>query len=95
METIINTLFPILCSSLCGYMAAQWRRVKRHSENVEQAVVMLLRERMHDIYEKYKTSGQISTFEAGRFNDLFDVYAAMGGNGQAKIWKNEINQGVR
>lgn len=94
MEILINTLLPIVCSSLCGYMAAQFKRIKRHNENIEQAVVMLLRERMHDIYEKYKTSGQISTFEAGRFNDLFIVYESMGGNGQAKIWKNEINQGV-
>lgn len=94
MEILINTLFPIVCSSLCGYMAAQFKRIKRHNENIEQAVVMLLRERMHDIYEKYKTSGQIYTFEAGRFNDLFTVYESMGGNGQVKIWKNEINQGV-
>ena len=68
-------------------------RIKKEREMREansKGTMLLLRVKLIEYHEKYMKRGSIPTYAYDNFNEMYDAYHALGGNGMVTKMKNEI-----
>lgn len=91
MEIIIAVI-PCICTALCSYLV-WWlkRRFERHS-NIDKILIILMRTHLRELYKLYTSDEFITPDEFAEFQELYDLYHEMGGNGTATKMMDEIKK---
>ena len=69
------------------------KRIRKEREMREansKGTMLLLRVKLIEYHEKYMKRGSIPTYAYDNFNEMYDAYHALGGNGMVTKMKNEI-----
>lgn len=65
---------------------------KRLRENNSKGTMLLLRVQLIEYHDKYMELGEIPSYAYDNFNEMYDVYHNLGGNGMVTKMKQEIEE---
>ena len=60
--------------------------------NNDKAMMLLLRGQLSAFHTKFMSKGNISDEDLGSFEEMYEVYHSLGGNGIGTVWKNDLEK---
>lgn len=90
MENYISVVLPIICSgvSTIGVWLIQ-ERYKR-KDGHREALRVLMRKELRDIHDAASAAHGVTEDQMTDFNEIYEAYHKLGGNGRATIWKHDL-----
>lgn len=92
MSEIITTVVSVVVTSFCGYLV-WW--LQKHSDNKDaerEGIKLLLRSVLKEYYNEYKDRGKLSSEDFAEYEEMYNAYHNLGGNGTATKWFDKIKQ---
>lgn len=77
---------------LFGYIVWLLKRQNRERSANSKANMLLLRVHLIECHDKYMAVGEIPSYVYQNFNDMYDAYKALGGNGMITKMHEEIEE---
>ena len=88
---ILSQIVSIIIAALCGWLGAQFSRLRRRDEALYCGMKVLLRSTIADAYEHYVTDQKPLSLERKReIDEAYEAYASLGGNSTGKQMYEEI-----
>ena len=87
MQTYIIAL-PIVL----GYIVWVLQRQKKDKDANSRGTMLLLRVQLIEYHEKYMTQGCIPSYAYENFEEMYDAYRELGGNGMIVKMHEEIHE---
>lgn len=92
-ELIVTHVFEIIViitNSMIGYLI--WYMQKRFGDKSahKRAITVMLRHELKDIYNHCKKDGHVTQDDLEEFEDIYNIYHDLGGNGIATKWHNNM-----
>ena len=81
---------PIILTSLMGYIVWLLKRQKNDRDANSRGTMLLLRVQLIEYHDKYMKLGEIPSYAYQNFQEMYDAYHQLGGNGMVTNMKNEI-----
>lgn len=90
MVGIISSGVSIFMTAVAGYLTwlAQQTYKKKQADN--KALMILMRRELRELHDKYMAEGEISPYSLGEFEEIYQIYHDLGGNGTGTVWKNDV-----
>ena len=83
---------PIILTSLMGYIVWLLKRQKNDRDANSRGTMLLLRVQLIEYHDKYTKLGEIPSYAYQNFQEMYDAYHQLGGNGMVTKMKNEIEE---
>ena len=83
---------PIILTSLMGYIVWLLKRQKNDRDANSRGTMLLLRVQLIVYHDKYMKLGEIPSYAYQNFQEMYDAYHQLGGNGMVTKMKNEIEE---
>lgn len=91
MQTYTIAL-PIVLTSLFGYIAWLLKQQKKDRDANSKGTMLLLRVQLIEYHDKYVAVGEIPSYAYDNFNEMYEAYHALGGNGMITKMHEEIEK---
>ena len=91
MQTYLVAL-PIILTALMGYIVWLLKKQKRDRDANSKGTMLLLRVQLIEYHDKYMRLGEIPSYAYENFNEMYDAYHKLGGNGMVTKMKQEIEE---
>lgn len=91
LQTYLVAL-PIILTALMGYIVWLLKKQKRDRDANSKGTMLLLRVQLIEYHDKYMRLGEIPSYAYENFNEMYDAYHKLGGNGMVTKMKQEIEQ---
>ena len=91
LQTYLVAL-PIILTALMGYIVWLLKKQKRDRDANSKGTMLLLRVQLIEYHDKYMRLGEIPSYAYENFNEMYDAYHALGGNGMVTKMKQEIEE---
>ena len=72
---------PIILTALMGYIVWLLKKQKRDRDANSKGTMLLLRVQLIEYHDKYMRLGEIPSYAYENFNEMYDAYHKLGGNG--------------
>ena len=83
---------PIILTALKGYIVWLLKKQKRDRDANSKGTMLLLRVQLIEYHDKYMRLGEIPSYAYENFNEMYDAYHKLGGNGMVTKMKQEIEE---
>ena len=83
---------PIILTALMGYIVWLLKKQKRDRDANSKGTMLLLRVQLIEYHDKYMRIGEIPSYAYENFNEMYDAYHKLGGNGMVTKVKQEIEE---
>ena len=83
---------PIILTALMGYIVWLLKKQKRDRDANSKGTMLLLRVQLIEYHDKYIRLGEIPSYAYENFNEMYDAYHKLGGNGMVTKMKQEIEE---
>ena len=83
---------PIILTALMGYIVWLLKKQKRDRDANSKGTMLLLRVQLIEYHDKYMRLGEIPSYAYENFNEMYDPYHKLGGNGMVTKMKQEIEE---
>lgn len=83
---------PIILTSLMGHIVWLLKRQKNDRDANSRGTMLLLRAQLIEYHDKYMKLGEIPSYAYQNFQEMYDAYHQLGGNGMVTKMKNEIEE---
>lgn len=83
---------PIILTALMGYIVWLLKKQKRDRDANSKGTMLLLRVQLIEYHDKYMRLGEIPSYAYENFNEMYDAYHKLGGNGTVTKMKQEIEE---
>lgn len=83
---------PIILTALMGYIVWLLKKQKRDRDANSKGTMLLLRVQLMEYHDKYMRLGEIPSYAYENFNEMYDAYHKLGGNGMVTKMKQEIEE---
>lgn len=91
MQTYTIAL-PIVLTSLLGYLVWNLKEQKKDRDANSKGTMLLLRVQLIEYHDKYVNLGEIPSYAYDNFNEMYEAYHALGGNGMVTKMYEEIQE---
>lgn len=91
MQTYMVAL-PIVLTSLMGYIVWLLQKQKKDRDANSKGTMLLLRVQLIEYHDKYTAQGEIPSYAYENFNEMYEAYHALGGNGMVTKMHEEIEE---
>ena len=94
-EFLTNTYtiaLPIILTALMGYIVWLLKRQKNDRDANSRGTMLLLRVQLIEYHDKYMKLGEIPSYAYQNFQEMYDAYHALGGNGTVTALVNTIHE---
>lgn len=91
LQTYLVAL-PIILTALMGYIVWLLKKQKRDRDANSKGTMLLLRVQLIEYHDKYMRLGEIPSYAYENFNEMYDAYHKLGGNGMVTKMKQEIEE---
>lgn len=91
MQTYMIAL-PIVLTSFLGYVVWVLKQQKKDRDANSKGTMLLLRVQLIEYHDKYVELGEIPSYVYDNFNDMYEAYHALGGNGMVTKMRDEIQE---
>ena len=88
----MSTVVSVVVTSFCGYLV-WW--LQKHSDKKDaerEGIKLLLRSVLKEYYNTYKQNGKISSDDFTEYEEMYNAYHHLGGNGTATKWFDKIKE---
>ena len=75
-----------------GYIVWLLKKQKRDRDANSKGTMLLLRVQLIEYNDKYMRLGEIPSYAYENFNEMYDAYHKLGGNGMVTKMKQEIEE---
>ena len=75
-----------------GYIVWLLKKQKRDRDANSKGSMLLLRVQLIEYHDKYMRLGEIPSYAYENFNEMYDAYHKLGGNGMVTKMKQEIEE---
>ena len=75
-----------------GYIVWLLKKQKRDRDANSKGPMLLLRVQLIEYHDKYMRLGEIPSYAYENFNEMYDAYHKLGGNGMVTKMKQEIEE---
>ena len=75
-----------------GYIVWLLKKQKRDRDANSKGTMLLLRVQLIEYHDKYMRLGEIPSYAYENFNEMYDAYHKLGGNGMETKMKQEIEE---
>ena len=89
-EFLIQT-YTIALPILLGYIVWLLKKQKKDRDANSRGTMMLLRVQLIEYHNRYCGLGYIPSYVYENFNEMYDAYHALGGNGMITKMKEEVD----
>ena len=83
---------PIILTSLMGYIVWLLKRQKNDRDANSRGTMLLLRVQLIEYHDKYMKLGEIPSYAYQNFQEMYDAYHQLGGNGMVTKIPQAISQ---
>lgn len=83
---------PIILTALMGYIVWLLKKQKRDRDANSKGTMLLLRVQLIEYHDKYMRLGEIPSYAYENFNEMYDAYHKLGGNGMVTKMKQEMEE---
>lgn len=91
MQTYMIAL-PIVLTSVLGYVVWVLKQQKKDRDANSKGTMLLLRVQLIEYHDKYVALGEIPSYAYDNFNEMYEAYHALGGNGMVTKMRDEIQE---
>lgn len=91
LQTYLVAL-PIILTALMGYIVWLLKKQKMDRDANSKGTMLLLRVQLIEYHDKYMRLGEIPSYAYENFNEMYDAYHKLGGNGMVTKMKQEIEE---
>ena len=95
MDILIQTYMialPIVLTSVLGYVVWLLKEQKKERDANSKGTMLLLRVQLIEYHDKYVELGEIPLYAYENFNEMYEAYHNLGGNGTVTKMHNEIQE---
>lgn len=95
MDILIQTYMialPIVLTSVLGYVVWLLKEQKKERDANSKGTMLLLRVQLIEYHDKYVKLGEIPSYAYENFNEMYEAYHNLGGNGMVTKMHNEIQE---
>lgn len=95
MEFLMQTYtiaLPIVLTSLFGYVVWLLKEQKKDRDANSKGTMLLLKVQLIEYHEKYTKLGEIPSYSYQNFDEMYQAYKALGGNGMVTKMYEEIQE---
>ena len=89
---IIVVVAPILATAMTGYISYLIKQVMGRNKRSDIALRVLLRREIDEMYDELKDKESVTIDELHEFDEVYNIYADLGGNGRGKMKYNLIHR---
>ena len=75
-----------------GYIVWLLKKQKRDRDANSKGTMLLLRVQLIEYHDKYMRIGEIPSYAYENFNEMYDAYHKLGGNGMVTKMKQEMEE---
>lgn len=72
------------------YLVWRAQNVVKKKNNNDKAMMLLLRRELREFHQVHMEAKCISDEDLGTFEEMYDVYHSLGGNGIGTVWKKDL-----
>lgn len=92
MNELLMQTYKIVLPLVVGYLVGLLKE-KRKKENANsRGTMLLLRVKLIEYHDAYMKRGSIPTYAYQNFDEMYDAYRALGGNGMVTKMHEEIHE---
>ena len=91
MQTYTIAL-PIVLTAFMGYIVWLLKKQKKDRDANSKGTMLLLRVQLIEYHDKYTALGEIPSYAYQNFNEMYEAYHALGGNGMVTKMHEEIEE---
>ena len=92
MNEILLQTYTIALPILLGYIVWLLKNQKKSRDANSRGTMLLLRVQLIEYHDKYMQLGEIPSYAYENFNEMYDAYHKLGGNGMVTKMKQEIEE---
>lgn len=92
MSEFLMSTYTIVLPVILGYIVWLLKRQKTDRDANSKGTMLLLRVQLIEYHDKYMALGEIPSYAYENFNEMYDAYHALGGNGMVTKMKEEIEE---
>lgn len=91
MQTYVIVL-PIILTSFLGWVTYVLKQQKKDRDANSRGTMLLLRVQLIEYHEKYMKLGEIPSYAYQNFDEMYQAYHDLGGNGMVTKMYKEIQE---
>ena len=92
VKEILMQTYTIVLPVLLGYIVWILKNQKKDRDANSKGTMLLLRVQLIEYHDKYMRIGEIPSYAYENFNEMYDAYHKLGGNGMVTKMKQEIEE---
>ena len=92
MQEILMQTYTIALPIVLGYIVWLLQNQKKSRDANSRGTMLLLRVQLIEYHSKYTKRGNIPSYAYENFNEMYNAYHDLGGNGMVTHMKEEIDQ---
>lgn len=92
MKDIIIEIVTIALPIILGYIVWLLKQQKKDRDANSKGTMLLLRVQLIEYHSKYMSLGEIPTYAYNNFEEMYDAYHDLGGNGMVTKMHKEIQE---
>ena len=91
LQTYMAAL-PVVLASSMGYIVWLLKQQKKDRDANTRGTMLLLRVQLIEYHDKYMKLGEIPSYAYENFEEMYEAYHKLGGNGMITKMKEEIEE---
>lgn len=88
---IVAVITPLITAGM-GYIVYLLKKKDKDGDNSDKAMMMLLRRELRETYKEMSSKTSITIEELEEFDEIYDVYHELGGNGTGTKMRDYVHQ---
>lgn len=92
MSEFFMTTYTIVLPVVLGYIVYVLKSQNKMRGANSKGTMLLLRVQLIEYHDKYMAKGEIPSYAYQNFNEMYDAYHALGGNGMVTKMKKEVDE---
>lgn len=92
MKEILMQTYTIALPVVLGYIVWLLQNQKKDRDANTRGTMLLLRVQLIEYHDKYMTLGEIPSYAYENFEEMYEAYHKLGGNGMITKMKEEIEE---
>lgn len=92
MQEVLLQTYTISLPIILGYIVWLLKRQNRKRDANSKGTMLLLRVQLIEYHDRYMAKGEIPSYAYENFNEMYETYHKLGGNGMVTKMHEEIEE---
>ena len=89
---ILMAVIPTVMTAILGYIGVVVKSIHLNNKASDKAITILLRRELTELYEQYKDKEFLTVDEVDDFDEIYETYASLGGNGKGTMMHDKVHK---